>query len=167
MNESVVWKFLGVKKSVENDAERVLQELIELFFVNIESFSGISYLKFNSVEDMIEAAIMQNDKQYGYFWDWFNKHGLLKLRRIGSFKFKNTDEELDFLDYRLYVLEEDSKNQIMQSLIASLADVIGEVHKYCLKKASCLYEDMMAQIIEKCTFSFKTIPLVSSSGIVC
>lgn len=138
-NHSNIWEFLGSKKNGCNESEQILYKILGRFFEGIEMFSGLSYKNFDNIESMITVAKSKHDS-YSYFWDWFEEIGISRLKVIASEKFDVSDETLDLLEYRLFILNEDIDSNILHNIIESLADTIGEIYKYALKTFPVKYE---------------------------
>ncbi len=139
MEQSNVWNFIGVSKTIDNEAERLLDQLFEKVFVNIQGFSGLSYKEFRNIEDMVDNA-KHSENSYSYFWSWLENQGIVKLKKIASTRFYSDDETLDLLEYRMFVLEQDMEGNIVHNLIESLADGISEIYKFSLSSLNRSYE---------------------------
>lgn len=121
-----IWSFVGVPRSINGETDQILNSIFNKMFEAFNDFLNMSHKNYTSIEDMIHDGINKKD-QYSYFWDWFNDHGIFILRKIAIATYPNFDETLDCLEDRLYIIESDINNGLINSIFDSIADTFTAI----------------------------------------
>lgn len=138
--------FLNISKSSIGEADRILEEILISIFNAIDELLGMRYQDYKSLNEMIDDGVEKKD-QYSYFWSWLKDHGIDSLDKIISLSLNDTDNTLDILEDRMFIIELDIKNGIISSFFESIAStftVIDQLISDELAASSCdiLYEEL-------------------------
>ena len=128
--QSKIMGFVGMSRTVNNEADILLEQLFEKVLHSIDMFSGLSYEAYRSIELLLDAAEQKEKNPYSYFWSWLREHGLRKMKVIAGKELGVMDELLDLLEYRLFVLGQDVDSQNLHNIIESIADCIDAVFRF-------------------------------------
>jgi len=137
-----VWESVGFQKNNSNEATKIINDILHCFSDSIKTFLEIDIDNFNNLYELIDYGRSLNNS-YSYFWDWFFNYGIKKIELIALSKLYPTDEILDFLDYRLYVLKTDIENKIAEGIISSLVETVTEIHNFVKNTEQVMYPDKL------------------------
>lgn len=134
-----IWSFLGSKRVNSTQADALIDQIFQQFFSAIEEKLGLSWGNFEDIQELVEYG-KSLDNRYSYFWDWMSGYGTDKLREIASQSFQDSEELLDFLEYREYILATDIENDIPESLISAMVETIQEIHVFMVNLYQVSFE---------------------------
>lgn len=115
--------FMGVSESYNGEANNILNNIVYKIFGAFQDFLEMDYTLYNNIDEMINSGILK-DNEHSYFWSWFQEHGKDTLPKILNLQLEDTEEILDCLDQRLYILEADIENKLVSNFFESIAGSI-------------------------------------------
>ena len=133
MLDGSLWSFLGVKKIIASQSEKMLTELLSAYFSKISNVAGIDYLQCENLDEFVASATTSNP-EYDYFWNWLDQYGKNTLHET-SVLFENTQlddgkENIAFINYRLFLLQTDLESGDFQGLVYALADTVDSIYEF-------------------------------------
>lgn len=137
-----IWDSVGFQKNDLIETTKIIGDILHCFSDSIKTFLEIDIDNFNNLNELVDYGRSLNNS-YSYFWDWFFNYGIEKIDLIASSKLYPTDEILDFLEYRLYVLKTDMENKIVEGIISSLVETVTEIHNFIENTEQYIYYDKM------------------------
>ncbi|OZQ62780.1 hypothetical protein CA600_21185 [Paenibacillus sp. VTT E-133280] len=125
MNKDL-WDFIGVSRSSSGEANQILDIIISKMFGALGKFLNMPYQNYRNLDEMINDGIYK-DNQYTYFWKWFKDYGQMALHKISSTHFISSDDTLDCLEDRLFIIESDIDNGLISSVFESIASTFTAI----------------------------------------
>lgn len=131
-----VWIQMGIKKEVATEADQLLTQIFEQYFLAIERFLNCSLLEYDNLEDMVTQSV-QREKQYRPIWKWLQEYGVQKIHDLARMPIPLRDEVLDYLDSELYTLETVIRDGVLEIVLPTLADTVSDLHRYVSTVNEC------------------------------
>lgn len=122
-----VWEFIGVQRSENSQSDQILKEIFTDAFNAICEQLNLDISDYSSIKELISSQLQE---EMGYFFTWLEDEGINSIRKTESIKLKDTEETLHFLEYRKMLLEMDIENNIIESLLTSIAETITSIDEF-------------------------------------
>lgn len=119
-----LWTFVGVPVRPINETYEKVGAYIEKAGRFICEHLHVNPRSYPSLLDMAE----QNQ---GYGWEWMKERVVPFLRELSAHPIKETDEGLDLLDHRLYVLDLDVESGKLDNVLHSISDTVNQLQTLC------------------------------------
>lgn len=121
------WNFFDGISYQESEAHIILDNYLNQVLLFMEDHLGVNVADFNNINTLVDSQLFNKDPDVLYFWDWMDSKGIEMFRTILRSNLLQTDEFLDLLDHRLYVLELDMQSNIKDNIYHSIAESLNTI----------------------------------------
>ena len=144
---NALWSFFGVDKKVVTETDRKLINLLDRYFAVVRDVAGVNYKEYNNIDQFIDAfaSASQNNKFFGV---WLKSFGKKTLKDIAELNFPSQSENLlDIIDYREFVLDQEIENGISDDLLTSITDSISFIYEELKESMKNLFTDYKVTLL--------------------
>ncbi|MEH7885634.1 hypothetical protein V7654_15145 [Bacillus sp. JJ1609] len=122
--------FFGGKHYQENEAHEILNNFFEQILEYFTNNLGVDVKNYSNINELVNSQ--PEDNNADYFWSWMKNSGLDLINKVLCNKLSQSEEFLDLLDHRVFVLEMDIDSGIKGNVYHSFAEslkVISEAQE--------------------------------------
>lgn len=134
--------------------------ILHKMIVVMDEYFDLKTQDFSSFSDYV-IANKNLDSKNAYFWDWLDIEGISYLRKTDKV-FPDTEDVVDFLNYREMLLEMDSESGLVENFIISITELFKSTSNFI----ESYLKNAIYQSISHNDFNDIRVPqtLVTSSG---
>lgn len=124
------WNFFGGYNYQESEAHEILDNFFDQILTFINEQLEVNVEDYTNINELVSSQLSNREESIVYFWNWLDNTGINLISNILQSKLSQSDEFLDLLDHRLYILEMDIESQIKDSVYHSIADSLKSINDF-------------------------------------